>query len=294
MKQKYIIALDIGATKIASAIIKSGKILTCQTFPTEKKSAQNFLAQVEMIIKNLVDSEIKQINIATAGQVYQGGDVVDFIPNFPKNLLNIHFKKNLEKKFKLPVKIDNDVHCFVLAESKYGAAKGLSNVIGLTLGSGIGGGIIINKKLYRGKDNIAGEFGHLIIDAASSWRCRCGKVGDFETLASGPALERWYKKIAGNHKSTFEISKLALKNNTQAIKAIIIQAKYLGIGISNLITAFNPEMVVIGGGITEIKKLWPLMNKEIKNNLGYQKLKNCKIVKAKLGVNAVLLGASLI
>ncbi|MFH0819418.1 MAG: ROK family protein [bacterium] len=294
MKSKQILTLDIGGTKIKAARIKNGKVLTCQQYPTEKKSAKKFLANLEKIIKNLLDDQIKKIGIGTAGQIYENGKYVDFLPHFPEGLIKIPLKKRLEKKFGLPVKIDNDVHCFILAEHKYGAARGLANVIGLTLGTGIGGGIIINKKLYRGQNNIAGEFGHMIIDPVSNRRCCCGKRGDFETLAAGPALELWYKKIAGHKKSTYEISKAALKNDKQALEALKLQAKYLGVGISNLITIFNPQMVVIGGGIAEIKKLWPLLIKETKKNLPYKKLKHCRLTKAKLGTNAVLVGASLI
>lgn len=294
MKQKYTLSLDIGGTKIKAGLIYGAKILNLQNFKTEQKSAQKFLEQIEVIIKNLMNDVVDKIGIATAGLVRKEGDQIDFVPHFPKGLTNIPLKKNLEKKFGLPVKIDNDVHCFILAEHKFGAAKGLTNAIGLTLGTGIGGGLIIDGQLYRGRDNIAGEFGRMIIDASANRLFQICRRSNFEDLAAGPALEKWYKKITNQVKSTYEIAQAAQKNNPPALKALAIQAEYLGVGIANLITIFNPEMTVIGGGISEIKKLWPLLIKETKKNLPYQKLKDCKIVKAKLGANAVLIGASLI
>jgi glucokinase len=293
MTAKYTLAFDVGGTKIKAGLVKADKVFHCQTYPTEKKSAQKFLTEIEIIIKSLINPKVSQIGIATAGLVRKEGNQVDFVPHFPKGLINIPLKRRLEKKFGLPVKVDNDVNCFILAELKYGAARGLTNVIGLTLGTGIGGGIIIDGKLYQGHTGMAGEFGHIIIEAHLGWPCRCGKLDDFETLAAGPALEKWYKKITGKKKSTYEISEMTLKNNPQALKSLSILAKYLGIGISNLITIFNPEMVIIGGGLAEIKKLWPLMRREIKKNL-LPEFKNCPVAKAKLGTNAGLVGASLI
>ncbi len=294
--KKYVIGLDIGATKIAAGLLtESGKIIKKFILPTgAKKGKTTILENIIQAIKNVWHPWVKAVGIGMAGQCNFKTGVFLSGPNFPKNFKNIKIKKILEKKFGVPTSLDNDARCFTLAESVFGAGKGYSNVIGLTLGTGVGSGIIINKKIYRGKDNSSGEIGHMTIDASSPYICGCGNLGHFESLCSGKAMINFYKHLTGKTKNTFEIEKLAKKGEKEAKKVNILISKYLSIGLANIIHIFNPEIIIIGGGLAKIEEIWRPALQSVKKRLIYKSLKNTKIIIAKLGDNAGIFGAALL
>ncbi|MFH1390361.1 MAG: ROK family protein [Candidatus Margulisiibacteriota bacterium] len=195
-------------------------------------------------------------------------------------------KKILEKEFSRPVFIDNDANCAALAEARFGAGVGRRHFIYITVSTGIGGGIIINGQLYRGANGSAGEFGHMIIDS-QGLTCGCGNVGCFEAMASGTAV----RKRAGMDGASVELA--ARQGDKKALAVINETAHYLAIGISNLVNIFNPELVILGGGVSKMREL--LLNpvrKEFKKYALYLPAKSVKIVRAKLGTNAGILGAA--
>ncbi len=294
MKKPYKLGLDIGGTKINIGLISGSKIIKSQKFPTKAKQGKNaVIKNIISIAREFFNNKVSAIGIGIAGQVDQNKGVIISSPNFPKNFKNINLKKILEKEFKVPVFIDNDANCFILAETKYGAAKGYKHVVGLTLGTGIGGGIIINGKLYRGWQGTAGEFGHTTI-GPEEIKCSCGKKGHFEILASGTAMVNIYKKLTGKKSNTFEIEELAKNGDKKALQTIDTMAKYLKIGLANIIKTLNPEIIVIGGGMVRVKPLWSKLKEEPRKGIFYTTLKKTKIVKTKLDDNAGILGATLI
>ncbi|MFC1615328.1 ROK family protein, partial [Patescibacteria group bacterium] len=208
---------------------------------------------------------------------------------------NLYLKATLERKIGgISVMVDGDAHCFTLAESKFGAGKKYKDIIGITLGTGIGGGIIIDKKLYRGVDNTAGEIGHIIIDADSEAVCGCGGYGHWESLASGRALQNLYKKITDQDADIDLIIDMALKGEKIAQKSIIQIGFSFSLGLASIINSLNPEIVVIGGGLSNIEFLWKVILNNLPNYLMREHLKKTKIVRAKLGDNAGIIGASLL
>lgn len=296
MEKGYLIGLDVGATKIAAgAVTVEGKIVKKLILPTETFKGK------KIILKNILTAarkvwlpDTKALGIAMAGQCNFKTGVFLSGPNFPKNFKNIKIKKILEKEFDIPVSLDNDARCFTLAESIFGAGKKHNSVVGLTLGTGIGSGIIIDKKIYRGKNNTAGEVGHMVIDASSPVRCSCSKFGHFEALCSGKAIVNFYKRFTGKNKSPFEIEKLAKEGNKEAKKLNSILSKYLGLGLANIIHILNPEIIIVGGGLTKIKEIWQPALQEAKKQVIYKSLQDTKIVKTKLGDDAGILGAALL
>lgn len=296
MEERYFIGLDVGATKIAAgAVTAKGKIVKKLILPTETFKGK------KIILKNILTAVgkvwlpgTKAVGIAMAGQCNFKTGVFLSGPNFPKNFENIKIKKILEKEFDIPASLDNDARCFTLAEIVFGAGKKYSNVVGLTLGTGIGSGIVIDKKIYRGKNNTSGEIGHMTIDASSPARCSCGNFGHFEAHCSARAMVNFYKRFTGKNKSPFEIEKLAKEGNKEAKKVNSLLSKYLGLGLANIIHIFNPEIIIIGGGLAKIKELWQPALQEAKKRLIYKSLQGTKIVKTKLGDDAGILGAMLL
>jgi len=293
---KYIIGLDIGGTKIAAgAVDNRGKIVKKIILPTEARRGK------KIILKNILTAaskvwlpDTKAIGLAMAGQCDFKNGIFVSGPNFPKNFRNVNIGKFLKENFRVPVYLDNDARAFTLAESVYGAGRGFKNVLGITLGTGIGGGIVIDGKILRGKNNTAGELGHMTLYASSPYRCSCGQFGHFEALASGTALENFYKKLSGKFLPGKEIAKKILAKGKNAKQAVAQLSKYLGLGLASLTQLLNPDIIVVGGGASITPTLWPAALREFKKRVIYKSLKNTKIVKAELGSDAGIIGATLL
>ena len=270
------IALDIGATKILGGLIVDNKVIKKIKKDTGAKNGKNeILSNVKKIIHDLWLSDVKEIGIGLAGQVdFHTGEVIS-TTNFNHKFSHINLREILQREFKVPVLVDNDVKCFGLAENLYGVGKNYKNFIALTFGTGIGGALIFNHELYRGQDNLAGEFGHMRI--CGKWigpapTCGCGKKYCWETLASGRA----WQKIAKKH-TTLIADKIIIPN--------------LVIGLYNLATIFNPQAFVIGGGLLDHPKILENIKKEFYSNTHITIYRKIKFYKPTLGDNAILLGS---
>lgn len=293
---KYIIGLDVGGTKIAAGAVDShGKVIKKITLPTETRRGK------KIILKNILAAAskvwlpgVKDIGVAMAGQCDFRRGIFLSGPNFPKNFQNINLGKILKNNFHVPVYLDNDAHAFTLAEVTFGAGRGKKNVVGLTLGTGIGGGLIINGRLIRGKNNTAGELGHMTLDGGSPHRCSCGRYGHFEALSSGTALENFYKKLTNKFLAGPEIVVRAKSGDKKAKQALAMLSHYLATGLANLVQILDPDVVVVGGGLSNLPTLWPAALQEFKKGVIYKSLKNTKIIKAKLGDDAGIIGATLL
>ncbi|MBI5072077.1 ROK family protein [Candidatus Falkowbacteria bacterium] len=293
---KYIIGLDLGGTKIAAGAVDTrGKVIKKITLPTEARRGK------KIILKNILAAAskvwlpgVKAVGVAMAGQCDFKNGVFVSGPNFPKNFKNIKIGKFLKENFRVPVYLDNDARTFTLAEAIFGAGRGFKNIIGITLGTGIGGGIVINGQLIRGKNNTAGELGHMTLDISSPYRCSCGRFGHFEALASGTALENFYKKLSGKFLPGPEIAKNILAKDKNAKQAVAQLGKFLGLGLANLAQLLDPDLIVIGGGLSNTPALWPAALQEFKKGVIYKSLKNTKIVRAKLKDDAGIIGAALL
>jgi len=287
----YSICLDIGGTKINTGIVKDNRVFKNHVINTKKnKGPKKLLADIKKAVDLYQPQKSKNIALSFAGPIDKKGALIH-ATNFPPSFENFNFKKEIKKTFKKKVYIEHDGFCFVLAESVLGIAKNYKYVVGLTLGTGIGGGLCINEKIYSGFHDLA-EIGHFKI-AKNGFKCSCGRQGHFEAQASGPALEKFYKKISGKNKKGVEIYKLAQKGHKAANQAAKITAKYLGIGLASLTNVLSPEIIVLGGGVSDFDNLIRLSKRTFKQELVDPRHKKTKIVKSKLGQNALLLGAYL-
>jgi glucokinase len=218
---------------------------------------------------------------------------VHFFPNIP-GWKEVALKKILEKKLKLRVFIDNDANLMGLGEVRLGAARGLKHVVGLTLGTGVGGGIIIDGKLYRGCSFSAGEAGHMALNETGP-RCKCGGEACLEAYIGNRVILKEAKKIFRRNISLEELSRLAHEGNKKA-KAIWSKAgRHLGIALTNIVNLLNPDAIVIGGGVAGAGRI---LFDEVRRTVAQRAMdvaaKSCKILKATLGNNAGLFGAALL
>jgi glucokinase len=284
-----LIGIDLGGTKIAAALATpNGKIVTDVNIPTEaQKGQQQVIDNIKKAVYTLIRGQkvkISSLGIGVPGPIdYEKGIVIE-PPNLP-GWKRVNLKKILEKEFKVPVHLDNDANCAALAEAYFGAGKKARHFIYMTISTGIGGGIIIDRKLYRGAIGAAGEFGHMVIDS-KGYVCGCGNVGCLEALGSGTAI----KRRAGMDAISVELA--ARQGDKKAQKVIAETAHYLAIGIANLVNIFNPELVVLGGGVSKMRELLLTpIRQEFKEYALTLPAKNVRIVRAKLGAESGVLGA---
>jgi glucokinase len=275
---EQVLGIDIGGTTIKAGLVSSsGKIISKLNIPTGT-GFDNILKNICSVI-NHFNKKYNAIGIGIPGVVDKG--VVKYSPNLP--FKNFYIKKILEKKFNKPVFVDNDANCFVLGEALYGAGKGNYCVVGLTLGTGIGGGIVINKKIFHGKGG-ASEPGHITINFNGPLS-RCGNKGCLETYVSKRGIIKESKNIDPR-----ELFILARKGNKKAVKIWNKIGFYLGLGITNIANVLDPNIVVIGGNIANAWLFFsPSMKETIKKHAF---IKGTKVVKSKLGENAAILGAA--
>jgi glucokinase len=247
-----------------------------QVVPTnaDKGFAKSY-AQIVNLIERLIrgaggKQNLCGIGICAPGPLNPKTGVVINPPNLP-GWRNIELAKMLEKKFGLPAKVENDANAAGLAEALFGAAVGFRDVFYVTVSTGIGTGIIINRKIYHGKNGIAGEGGHVSIDYRSPYRCGCGTYGCIEALAAGPAIARRARvRLEQEHElpsalrglthghleqiSPLMIQQAACEGDPVA-KAILDETGfYLGVWLAGMITLFDPDAIVIGGGVSQIGK----------------------------------------
>ena len=279
-----ILAIDIGGTMIKYGLVSSnGKILSTNKIKTEaSKGLNNILNKIDNIFKGYKENNPVGIAVSGTGQINgMIGKVIGGNPIIP-NWIGTNLVKILEEKYNLPAVLENDVNCVALGEKWIGAGKDLSNFICLTIGTGIGGGIILNNQLFRGENFVAGEFGHTLI-----------KKGEFEQFASTTALIRLVKEKTGkilNGKEIFDLEKKEIVEYQEVISEWI---ENLTDGLSSRVYCFNPANIILGGGV--IGKGEALINR-IKNSLfkkiGLQFKEKLNIIQAKLGNNAGMIGAS--
>jgi len=288
----YSISIDIGGTKINTGIIKNNRVFKNHIYQKKwPKTLNNFLAIIKKELTIFQPQQAKNIGISFPGPINEKG-VIRQATNLPNYIKNVNLKKIIETWFKKPVFLEHDGFCFTLAESTIGAGRKYKYVVGLTLGTGVGGGFAVDKKIYLGSKRLM-EIGHFKI-TERGFKCSCGKYGHFESQVSGPALTKYFKGISGKNISGVEIHRLAKKGDKKALKTAQKMAKYLGIALANIINTLSPEIIVIGGGVSNFSEVIKFAIPEAKKEVIYPGHKNIKIVKSKLNNDALLIGAHLI
>jgi glucokinase len=288
-------AIDIGGTKIAVGLVdEQGSLLGKTVMPTAP--ADGLANGIQRIIRSIfwlqneAEVEIDGIGIACTGPVDPlSGElgVNHFLPGWE----GAELVETLFSQFNRPVAMENDADAAALAECRWGSGAGCRNFIYLTVSTGIGGGIVLDGKLYRGVDGAHPEIGHHTVDPAGP-QCFCGAHGCWEAMAAGPALAKWYHAHAPVDLDARQICELARAGHPLACQAVARQANYLGIGLANLITLFTPECISLGGGVMKSWDLFePAARAVIKASCGLVPYKKTAITFSRLGLDVNLLGA---
>jgi glucokinase len=261
---RYSLGVDIGGTKILGAVVdEEGTIVSKTRVPTDR--AEGVDALPEAIDRFLAEAEkpIEAIGLAVAGFVEYPSGRIFFAPNL--SFSNPDIGEDISREYGLPVVVENDANAAAWAENRFGAGKGSRNMLMVTVGTGIGGGIIADGKLYRGSRGFGAEFGHMPVTLDGP-PCNCGSNGCLESVASGTALGRMARERASEYPDS-EVLRLAggkVENVTGAMvgKAADIRDPFavellwdlgtlLGVGLAGLGKAFDPELIVVGGGVLE-------------------------------------------
>ncbi|MFH1209937.1 MAG: ROK family protein [archaeon] len=287
-----IIGLDLGGTSIKVGLIKDGKLIKVLRMPTQTNKGK------KVVLKNIMEAislikegyNIKGIGIGVPGFVDNKRGIIIKSPNIP--FKNLNLRDIIKNRFKTRVEIDNDAKCAALAEKVYGKGKNFRNFIVITLGTGIGSGVFIDNKVYRGR-LFASELGHMII-ANEKEHCHLNHYSCLESLCSCNAISKQGEMIFRKYMKAIEIIKLCdggnLKARFKARKIIDKASRYLGIGLANIINIFNPEIIFIDKGIKGGRYFLNRIKEETKKNAMFK----CKIEFSEIDDAGILGAASLV
>ncbi len=313
--KKYRIGVDIGGTNIKIALVDfEGKIIYSNTTPTRAEMGfEAGVANIKQAIKDLMQETkesaktIEAIGFGLPGQIDYKLGMVKNLPNIP-GWINIPLGKLIEDEFQIPTKLDNDVRCAALGELNFGAGKGCENLICITIGTGIGSGIVLNGKLVRGASNAAGEIGHIKMTLDKGPLCGCGDHGCFEAYASGPSIVSMAKEFISGGKSAkykematdgiitpYIVAQAALQGDPVSLQIFKQMGEIIGIGLSSVVNLLNPEKIIIGGGVADAGEilLGPI-RKTIEDRAMPIQKEAVKVVPAQLANAAGVIGASLL
>jgi len=311
----YYIGIDLGGTNIAVGVVdEDGKIIAKAETPTlVKRDYREIVKDMAMAAQKAMDeagvkvSDIKSIGIGSPGTIDRKNGIIVYANNLFWR--NVPLREELQKYLNVPVYIDNDANVAGLAEHVSGACRGVDNSITLTLGTGVGAGVVINGKLYIGTFGAAAELGHLIIEA-DGLPCTCGSNGCFEQYASATALIREGKKAVAENPDSL-IAKLVEGDPEKVSAKVVIDAAkegdptakaifdkyihYLAIGIVSIINAFDPAIIALGGGVSKAGSfLLDAVVGEVKKYVYGEGREFAKICLAELGNDAGIIGAAML
>ncbi len=294
--------IDLGGTKIEGVVLEDPNhpvVLKRLRVATEKeKGYQHIIGQIVKLVEVLMAEtgvRPQKIGIGTPGTLEPSTQTMK---NSNTTVINgKYLKRDLERALSMPVSMANDANCFAIAETQLGVVKEqlpeAKVVFGVIMGTGVGGGLVIDGKVINGKQGIAGEWGHNFMDA-SGGKCYCGKTGCTERILSGPSLERYYFNKMGIERPLREIVHLHEEGNdeiaTETVKRLL---QFFGQGIASVINILDPDAVVIGGGVSKIDLLYNEGIKSIEKHVFNHQLET-PILRPSLGDSAGVFGAALL
>ena len=299
--QNNLWGIDLGGTKVEGAILKSAKnpqVLFRDRLPTEAHLGyDHILNQIKRVVDMMIDKmgyTPKVIGIATPGTLDPSSGLMK---NSNSTSLNgKYLKKDLEKITGIEFKMANDANCFALAEANMGIAKekfpNAHVVFGVIMGTGVGGGVVVDGKVINGLHGIGGEWGHNFLDE-SGGPCYCGKSGCVEKVLAGPALEKYYFEISGQKKNLKEIYDLHKAGaDANATKTMERMTHFFGLALSVIINILDPDAIVIGGGVGNIDLIYTEGAKSLENYIFNNRKVETPVLRPKLGDSAGVFGAA--
>jgi len=312
----YYIGIDLGGTNIAAGIVDgNGTIIKKGSVPTGRsRASEEIVEDMCTLVKNLVseagieEAEIHSIGIGSPGTPDRKNGIIIYNNNL--GFRNVPIRKLIQKHFNLPVYLENDANCAAIAESVAGAAKDEPYAVVITIGTGIGGGVIIGNKLYTGFNGAGGELGHVVLHMNGE-ECTCGRKGCWEAYSSATALIRQTVRAAKDNPQSIinqlaegDLSRINAKTafdgartGDETAKQVVDQyIEMLAEGLANMINIFQPNVVVLGGGVSKEGEnlLGPLREKLKSRTYCAEGVENTRLVAARMGNDAGIIGAAFI
>ncbi len=303
------VGVDIGGTKVLAGVVDdSGSVLATARRTTPGRRVEARIVEdalTEAVFEAANGSPLLGVGVAAAGFVDAAGEHVAFAPHLPWS--DEPVRSRLEERWGVPVVLDNDATAATHAEMTYGAARGVEDALMITMGTGIGGGIIVGGRVHRGLNGMAGEFGHMQVEPEGI-ACQCGRRGCWEQYSSGSALVRFAREGMGTQPTVLEercagnpqlltgpmVTEAAEAGDLLARDAFHHVGDWLGVGVANLVAAFDPAIVVVGGGVSAAgdRLLEPARVALLRSLVGAGHRVVPPLVPAKLGPAAGLVGAA--
>jgi glucokinase len=300
------IGVDIGGTKIAAAVVTpEGKILNEVRYPTQAAPPNRLIETIARAITEVKDGfEVGGVCVAVPGRILASENKVISAPNLHE-IEDIRLDEEIGRRTGLMVTVENDANAAAWGEFRFGAGRGLQHMVSITLGTGVGGGIITHGMLLRGAQGAGGELGHVTIDPTGP-RCGCGNYGCLEALASGTAIQRRAREVA-NERSTSalgrlaierqvlgeDVTRLAQEEDDASISVLEETGRWLGIGLAGFVNTFNPEVIAVGGGASQAGELiLESARKEVQLRASSPSRDLVEIKEATLGPESGVLGAA--
>jgi glucokinase len=295
LEQSRVIGVDVGGTKILAAVVSRDCSLGPSVeAPTERSSEDALLEQLDSMVEELhrAAPDVRAVGFGVPSRIDQrAGRAIESV-NIP--LTGVDLRDRMRERHGLPVAIDNDANAATIAEWQAGAARGARHVVMLTLGTGVGGGLILDGKPYRGATGSGAELGHIVLDPDGP-PCGCGGRGHLESFAAGPAADRVARSLYGDESNAHELVRRGKAAEGEAVEALAGIGRYLGAGIATFVNVFEPEIVVVGGGFGAAGELLLGPAREV---VGVQGLApgrdTVRIVKAELEAEAGVIGAGMV
>ena len=291
MGGKRVIGVDLGGTKVLAGIVdRNGGVEQRRERPTPVASQEELLHGLDEAVEELLTDEVVALGFGIPSRINQRTGELQGSVNIP--LTGLDFRGRMSERFDLPVGIDNDANAATFAEFVAGAGRDVRDMVMLTLGTGCGGGAVIDGRLYRGW----AEFGHMVVEFEGiPCQGTCHGLGHLEPYVTGTAATKLAQEEFGPAVDAHRLVRLANEGEARAIEILARMGRYLGAGIATLVNIFNPELVVIGGGFAAAGDfvLGPARETAVRDSLG-DAGERVGIVRAELGTAAGLIGAGLI
>ena len=318
-RQQYIIGVDLGGTNIVAGVMTTDgsrhlamRSITTNSAAGDEAVAERIVGLVEGVILDAIGetgatrADFIGIGVGAPGPLDREHGIVLVAPNL--GWKDFPLRDRIHERLRLPTTLDNDANCATFGEWWQGAARGGRNVIGLTIGTGIGGGLIVNGQLFHGSSDMAGEIGHTTIDV-NGRHCKCGNYGCLEAYASGPAIATRAREVLVREETASTMPQLvggkldlitaqtvydAAKGGDAVANEIVRDtARYLGAGIANLLNTFNPDVVVVAGGVTAAgEALFVPLRAEVRRRAFAPAVRAARIVSGELPGTAGVVGAA--
>jgi glucokinase len=288
-----VIGVDVGGTKILAGLVgRDGVVAAHREYATPVESEDTLLDGLEAAVREFLDESVAAVGFGIPSQIDQRSGVALGSVNIP--LRGVPFRDTMATRLGLPVGIDNDANAAAIAEWTAGAGRGTTDMVMLTLGTGVGGGLILAGKPYRGWFGAGAEIGHMVI-VHDGVRCRCGGYGHLESYVSGKAADELAREAFGPAVDAHRLVRLATEGDAQAIELLRGIGEHLGSGIASLVNIFNPELIVVGGGFAAAGDFLFGPAKTIADREALVSVRDSyRVVRAELGTSAGMIGAAMV